>query len=315
MPANQRVVGIHYQVAQATSLQNVELVAGNGTNQIGIFAENGSGGVISDVTFRGGAFGLYGGTQQFTAQRLTFSGCKTGVQIIWDWGWVWKSVTMTDVDTGFYLLREGVTENGHVGSALFLDSTFENVKTAILTTPPKKDPGVGNTGITIDNVEFERVDRAVADISGATILGALGKISHWTIGPVYSPNRDFSLGKNLTRTYGRQPGLIDSDGAFFEKAKPQYETRSVEDFVHVKDYGAKGDGKTDDTKAFQRGLWASQGKVLFVDAGSYILTGTVTVPIGSKIVGEAWPQLVASGSYFQDEKYVIPGSCHCMSRF
>ena len=84
----QGVAGLHYQVAQATSLQNVELIALAGSTQRGIFAENGSGGVISDVTFRGGKFGLYGGNQQFTAQRLTFVGCDTGVQVIWDWGWV-----------------------------------------------------------------------------------------------------------------------------------------------------------------------------------------------------------------------------------
>jgi hypothetical protein len=43
---------------------------------------------MSDLTFTGGNFGLYGGSQQFTAQRLKFNGCKTGVQLIWDWGWV-----------------------------------------------------------------------------------------------------------------------------------------------------------------------------------------------------------------------------------
>lgn len=91
----QEVAGLHYQVAQATSLQNVELIASSGTSQRGIFAENGSGGVISDVIFRGGKFGLYGGNQQFTAQRLTFEGCDTGVQVIWDWGWV-----------GYYLIYD-----------------------------------------------------------------------------------------------------------------------------------------------------------------------------------------------------------------
>jgi len=39
---------------------------------------------------------------------------------------------------------------------------------------------------------------------------------------------------------------------------------------------------------------------LFVDAGSYILTSTINVPAGSRIVGETWSQLVAHGSYFQD---------------
>ncbi|KAJ4333759.1 hypothetical protein N0V85_009937, partial [Neurospora sp. IMI 360204] len=71
-------------------------------------------------------------------------------------------------------------------------------------------------------------------------------------------------------------------------------------FLHTKDLGCKGDGSTDDTKAFQAALYASLGKILFVDAGSYILTSTVTIPSGTKIVGEAWSQLVASGSYFSD---------------
>lgn len=84
----QRAAGLHWQVAQATSTQNVEIIALAGTAQRGIFAENGSGGSITDVTFRGGKFGLFGGSQQFTAQRLTFIGCETGVQVVWDWGWV-----------------------------------------------------------------------------------------------------------------------------------------------------------------------------------------------------------------------------------
>lgn len=69
-------------------MQNVEIIALAGTTMRGIFAENGSGGTISDVTFRGGKYGLYGGNQQFAAQRLTFIGCDTGVQVIWNWGWV-----------------------------------------------------------------------------------------------------------------------------------------------------------------------------------------------------------------------------------
>ncbi|KAM6513794.1 hypothetical protein FALCPG4_015007 [Fusarium falciforme] len=299
----QRVVGLHYQVAQATSLQNIELIAAKGSNQIGIFAENGSGGVISDVVFRGGAFGLYGGTQQFTAQRLKFDGCATGVQIIWDWGWVWKSINMSNVDVGFRLLREGVTEEGHVGSASFVDSSFSNVSTAILVAPPKREAGSASTGIVLDNVVFEKVERAVAGINGATLLEVSPKVEYWVLGPVYSPAREFSWGSNTTsRPHRRQAGLLDSDGAFFERAKPQYGDRMLSEFVHLTDFGAKGDGRTDDTEAFQQALWYSQGKVLFVDAGSYILTKTVVVPLGTKLVGEAWSQLVASGSYFQNAK-------------
>lgn len=74
----QKITCIVYQDAEATSLQNVKLIALAGSTQTEIYAENGSGG------FRGGATSIYGGNKQFTAQRLTFDGCMIGVQVIWD---------------------------------------------------------------------------------------------------------------------------------------------------------------------------------------------------------------------------------------
>ncbi|KAK3951638.1 hypothetical protein QBC32DRAFT_325051 [Pseudoneurospora amorphoporcata] len=55
-------------------------------------------------------------------------------------------------------------------------------------------------------------------------------------------------------------------------------------FLHTKDLGCKGDSSTDDTAAFQAALYASLGKILFVDAGLYILTSTITIPPKAKIV-------------------------------
>lgn len=183
---------LHYQVAQATSLQDVEIVAKRGTKQRGIFAENGSGGSISDVTFRGGGFGIYGGTQQFTAQRLNFFDCDVGVQVIWDWGWVWKSISMINVGTGFKLLQEGATStkrnfqrddgggvSGNIGSASVTDSSFKNVDTVILIAPPSSELGSGSTGVIIENVKFQGVSKAVADTSGNVLLAPSATGRHW----------------------------------------------------------------------------------------------------------------------------------------
>lgn len=260
--ASQKVAGLHYQVAQATSLQNVLLIAG--PSQYGMYAENGSGGQISDVTFQGGAVGLLGGSQQFTAQRLKFDGCTVGVQLIWDWGWVWKSITMTNVGTGFKLVPQSgsgsgsgqaATASGNIGSASFLDSSFTNVKTVVVITPPSSTVGSGTTGLILENIKLSGVTAAVADTTGKTLLdGSSARIDEWAMGPVYAGsadarNRTFSTGAKIG-SFRRHSTLVDSDGAYFERPKPQYENRGVGDFAHVKDLGARGDGVTDDTAAF-----------------------------------------------------------------
>lgn len=81
--------GIHWQVSQATSLQNLYFnmpTSGTETTTaVGIFMENGSGGFLSDLVFYGGNIGFRAGSQQFTARNLHFTSCLTAIQIIWDW--------------------------------------------------------------------------------------------------------------------------------------------------------------------------------------------------------------------------------------
>lgn len=301
-PASETTACLHYQIAQATSLQNVELRAGPGSK--GMFAENGSGGQISDVVFKGGDVGIYGGNQQFTAQRLRFEDCTVGVHVIWDWGWVWKSITMTNVGVGFRFAP--VDSSGAIGSASIMDSSFSNVGTVVINQPPSSAVGSSTTGLVLDNVALSGVTTVVADTSGTVYLSGAGqsRIDQWVQGPVYSGSADasarsFSTGGKIGR-YRREWGLLDSSGAYFERPKPQYEERPAGDFLHVKDFGAVGDGQTDDSDALQGALYASQGKILFIDAGSYILTKTVVVPAGVRVVGETWSQLVASGPGFAD---------------
>jgi hypothetical protein len=112
-------------------------------------------------------------------------------------------------------------------------------------------------------------------------------------------------------------------GGFFERSKPQYESIPASGFTNVKSFGAKGDGKADDTAAIKNALSGTAGKsILYFPAGSYIVTDTITVsptsayyrtdrksslalnttqiPADVKIVGEAWSQIVGSGSKFSD---------------
>jgi len=53
-------------------------------------------------------------------------------------------------------------------------------------------------------------------------------------------------------------------------------TSRLQDFVSVKDFGAVGDGVTDDTAAFNAAWAASNPQAVYVPAASYAITGTVT---------------------------------------
>lgn len=197
-----------------------------------------------------------------------------------------------------------------------------------MTRPPSVFPGHGTTGITLENVIFNNVRAPVRDWLNKVYLSDQ-RVYLWSMGPVYSDQgeRVFSLGSTSVMTrQGRMLGdnPLDLPSApYFERAKPQYERLKHPDFVQVKDRGVRGecsslvrsqpidtcnlgDGITDDTKALQTVIDTfrkdRQNRVIYIDAGTYLLSDTITIPSGTRIVGEAWSQLVAYGPNFEDAK-------------
>jgi hypothetical protein len=72
-------------------------------------------------------------------------------------------------------------------------------------------------------------------------------------------------------------------------------TRTVQsrlrDFVSVKDFGAVGDGVTDDTAAIQAALTAASGGTVYFPSGTYYITSGLTLTNATKFAGENyhWP--------------------------
>lgn len=84
-PAESQTTGIHWQVAQATSLVNIHfnMSTASNTEHRGIFAENGSGGFMSDLHFFGGKYGMWVGNQQFLSINMDFDHCDTAIYMNW----------------------------------------------------------------------------------------------------------------------------------------------------------------------------------------------------------------------------------------
>lgn len=264
---------------------------------------------MSDLIFEGGAFGIYGGNQQFTSQRLTFRNVRTAVQLIWDWGWVWKSIRMENCEVGFKLIGENDKHN--TGSVMVVDSVFSAVGTAFLTYPYNGKKGDATTGITLDNVKFENVKNRVWDGKKEYVEDPNGTIDTWVQGRLYTDTElhqalavGFSTKRDKTLVGGERDGLPKA--IFFEKGKPQYQDYSPSAFIHVRK-SCKGDGVSDDTACFQSVLDnAGASSIVYVDGGTYMVSDTITVPKDVKIVGEAWSQLAAFGPKFADARQPRP---------
>ncbi|KAJ5872831.1 uncharacterized protein N7529_005184 [Penicillium soppii] len=183
--------GIHWQVGQATSLQNIrfEMIKGGGeaNKQQGIFMDNGSGGFMSDLTFNGGNYGMFLGNQQFTTRNLKFNGCQTAIFMNWNWAWTFKSVEINNCEVGLNMSTSPTNQT--VGSVLMLDSKLTNTPIGIVTAWTQKSIPVGGGDLILDNVDFTGSKTAVAGVNGNSILAGGSVIENWVQGNTYTPSK------------------------------------------------------------------------------------------------------------------------------
>ncbi|KAI1159223.1 pectate lyase superfamily protein-domain-containing protein [Nemania serpens] len=291
--------GIHWQVAQATTLQNLVFnmpsSSGN-TTAVGIFTENGSGGFVSDLTFNGGNIGWRAGSQQYTARNLKFSGCLTAIQMVWDWGWTWQGIDIEGGAIGFNISGVGGSTGQGTGSVSIIDTTLSNVPVGILTNAKSTSPD-----IVLDNVVASGVAQMVQVDGGATLLGSVGTIGLWATGKVYNGSKG-AVETGPADAPPKASSLL-SNGKLFTQSRPQYETYSPSQFsVATRDGGCANDGTGDQKdciNAFLQHAVSSQ-LIAYFPAGIYTVGGTVIVPTGSRIVGSSWSQIQGSGYYFSD---------------
>lgn len=296
--------GVHWQVSQATSIQNVvfNMAEGDaGKDQKGIFQDNGSGGFMTDLVFNGGGVGAFLGSQQYTTRNMTFNKCGTGIYMNWNWLWTMKSNTFNGCKVGLDMAN--APQNQTVGSVMMFDSKY--VDTPVGVNSSFSETSIPNAGgsLLLDNVDFTGADVAVQSFKGEQILAGKQRVKAWAQGNALASTGSQGRVQGDISGAPQKPQSLMGDNGFFERSKPQYEDIDVSKVVSLKTSGAKGDGKTDDTKAVQSAIDGLQdGQILWVDHGAYVLSDTVVIPAEKnvKIVGETYPLFMANGANFKD---------------
>jgi hypothetical protein len=156
---------IHWPSSQATMIQNCMFLLSSrpDDNHVGIFMEEGSGGMMTDLSFHGGKIGARFGNQQYTMRNLSFYGSDTAIQQIWNWGWTYKSLNIVGCRVGINM------SSTDVGSITLLDSSFENVTTALITgKTPGNATGLGS--LVIQNVMYTNVPTVLQGANGQPFL-------------------------------------------------------------------------------------------------------------------------------------------------
>ncbi|CAM1501446.1 Fc.00g034300.m01.CDS01 [Cosmosporella sp. VM-42] len=297
IPASNGINGIHWPTAQATSLQNLvfKMSSASGTKHVGLFIENGSGGFVTDLTFDGGNIGASVGNQQFTMRNLVFNNCVTAILSGFTWEWVYQGISINNCQVGIDMSSTAL------GSITLVDSSISNTPTGILTSFSTTQQPPTSNSLILENVSLINVPVAVKKAGGGTLLaGGTTTIAAWGQGHKYTPAGPSTFQGDFTPN--SRPTSLVSGGKYYTRSKPQYETLPVSSFKSVRSAGAKGDASTDDTNALQNLINSATaaGQIVYFDAGIYRITKTLSIPPGAKIVGEEYPLIMSSGSFFND---------------
>lgn len=257
---------------------------------------------MNDLIFNGGKTGAVFGNQQFTVRNLTFNNAVTAIDQIWDWGWTYLGISINNCTTGLNMSSGGSSDQA-VTSVTLIDSSFKDTDVAIITAYNNFSLPEAAGSLILDNIHLTNVPIAIQESKNTVLAGTNNQsmiINGWGEGNEYTPY-------NTTRFEGYIVPFPRSEslsplGKFYTRSKPQYEGFPLSEFVSVRTAGATGDGVTDDTKALNLvfAFAAVANKIVYIDSGTYRVTSTVHIPSRSRIVGESYPVIMGSGSFFTD---------------
>ena len=295
---------LDWSVSQACQVTNVVFNMPNfSSGHTGIAMEEAGKGIsgtfMGDLTFRGGATGIDMNGQQMAFKSMAFTGCTTGIKVS-------SCFDCTFVDMNFMNGATGLDMTGNAGFIALLDSTASNVGTVVKTWTEQ----TGDHSLVVENFSKGSGIGSVVSASGHTILSD-SVVDAWVYGNAYIPNGPSSGSHQSGTIYStpRSPVLL-SNGKYLTIPPPTYQEYDVSQFINVKqvsDFPVQGDGVTDDTTNLQTIISTNAGsKILFFPQGTYIVTNTLLFPTGSRVFGEAWSAISATGPNFKNPNAPIP---------
>ena len=271
-PGNRGATGILWRVAQATSMRDVTIDAGDAAIGLDLGGDvdyrafdeppsQGGGGTIEDVRIRGGHVGLRARGSQWLFRSVHISGQRdAGVHITGCWNFDFIDLRVEDAEVGMRIEKAMVV--------IVLDSKFHRIRsgTAIATD---------GSWCYLENVRCDGV-KWVVDKSLPGNPGGRVQVASWFQGRGILGNRAVSGG--ALPKWRRTPLPL--------RKRPLVDDASI---GNVYDFGAVGDGKADDTQALQRAI--NQCRTVFLPFGRYKVSDTLRLRRDTRLFGEGLSEI------------------------
>lgn len=291
-------IALSWRVAQNTALVNVKIQMPTNAHT-GIWMGQGSAVSVGDVKFYQGSIGMhYAGLQQATLKKMEFHGCTIGIQI----------------DNGFTInVHAPVFDT--VGFPIVLNSggPWVSIIDAVSTNSGTFfTSNVGYPNFMLENISQSPGNSPVAVVDGQTRIKARTSVDTFVHGNTYGANPIYQTEPQIKRV--TRPSALAPGGKYPVLTAPQYPHATAGDVINLKNpnrnggFHLYGDGSSDDTAALQGALKhaAAHGKIAFLPYGIYRVYKTITIPVGTRLVGNAWSTISGFGSAFNDESRPTP---------
>ncbi|KAK3356868.1 family 55 glycoside hydrolase [Lasiosphaeria hispida] len=299
VPTTKAITLLEWGVSQNNLLSNVLFQMPPGaTTHTGVATPGMCSGLImNDLGFVGGGVGIALTATQYHLKSIYFQNVATAVKLT-------SLLQGTGQGLRFDSCKIGIDASSGVGLFNLIDSTATNTSTLVLASAASTASG----SLVLENVMVDSSVPATIKVGSATTLtGSIEPGQAWIRGNIYvpdSPTPKLSPGQKVPTS--RPQALVNSTGFYHTVVPPTYADLPASQILNVKTIPGLpvlGDGVTDDTASLQAILARAAGTaVLYFPHGIYLLSDTLTLPPGSRLVGEAWTQLSATGAKFADAR-------------
>ncbi|MDX2430958.1 MAG: glycosyl hydrolase family 28-related protein [Bacteroides sp.] len=265
---NPKAIALRTHFAQHSFVSHCNFYIGDG--YAGIYD---LGNEIEDLKFYGGEYGISTARTSpgwpMMMIDLSFEGQRKAAVLSRNTGMAIVSMHVKDAPIAVEL-QHGVSDR------LFMeDCLFENVKKGIVIgTEQETASQINLLNITCNNVDVP----VYFSPSGESIEGKSNKylIKNFVYGLVMDDMTDDSDYKTVIDIKA-----LDIVPKKLDKLIP--DLPSMDNWVNVKDFGALGDGKTDDTQALKEAI--AKHKVIYLPGGWYRISETLKLNKGSVLIG------------------------------